>query len=276
MNKRKLGLLIIFLALAAIKRRALFLFFMEFLSSGGLWGICAIIYIVWLFSGGKKALLLITCYVTLSLLLWFSNVFYLPHGMNTDFNDADEIKLIKSLIVLAEENYTSAFDVQRITEDAPKVADIKSGRVIAFAYPKILNRFNLSGIFIPLNGRCYINRDEKSFLLPFVAVHELSHRKGILNEGQANIEAFIHCMKSDQKEFRYSAVVYALKYAMTDLKNKNEAEAIRLESVISDQVFRDLNQMSVSHENTRFPTQNYCDLIPGLIYYQSITSQGVI
>ncbi len=276
MNKRKLAGYAILIALAVFKRRALFLFLMEFLSGGGLWVVLGIIYIVWLLKGGKKAVLCLVGYMALCTLLWFSNASYAPHGMDFHYEEQELVSLAENLIKGAKENHTEEFEVLNILEKAPEAARVKSGKIIAFPYPEILDKMNLSGIFVPFTGCAYINTNEKPFLLPFVSVHELSHRKGFLNEGQANIEAFINCMNSDQNEFRYSACVYALKYALDDLKNRNEAEFLRLESTIPLNILNDLNQMSVLRKNAQGALNNYADLIPGLIFCQSITSQGVI
>lgn len=276
MNKRKTGMLIAFSALAILKRQALFLFWMEFLSMGGLWIIAAFIYMIWLLKGGRRALGCLTGYTLICLLLWFSNAFYLPYGMTHDYDDAQLIKLAETLIELAEENYTNEFDIGKICENAPEVMNAPSARVIAFAYPEIMDGFDLSGVFIPFTGKSYINRNEKAFLLPFVASHELSHSKGILNEGQANVDAFLYCMKSDKRSFRYSASVYALKLSINELKSKNEAEYIRLERMIPEYIRDHLNEISVLKSDTHCALKNYTDLISGLIYFQSITSQGVI
>ena len=268
--------MLFFPVLAFFERRALFLFFMEFLSRNGLWVIAFFSYFLWLLKGGKKAVLFVFGFIILTLLLWFSNAFYHPYELMTDYDEKSLVHLTETLISSANENYTDKFEIRSITQNAPRVMKTTSGRVIAFSYPELMDSLNLSGIFIPLNGRCYLNKNEKAFLLPFVASHELSHRKGIVDEGQANIDAFFHCIKSDITFFRYSACLYALKYALCDLKYKNEAEAIRLEYTISDRVMRDLNQMNVFLSNAGSFWKNYQDLVPGLLHYQSITSHGVI
>ena len=276
MNKRKIILFTMLSALGFMKRQALFLFLMEVLSSGGLWILAGLLYFVWLFKGGKKAAFFLVIQILLCMLLWLTNAFFSPHYMQYDFSEKTIVNLTYELIELAEDNHTSQFDLQEILGNAPSVMNIRNGKVIALKYPRLLDKLNLSGVFLPFTGKCYINSNEKAFLLPFVCAHELSHRKGILNEGQANTEAFIKCLDSDKKEFRYSASVYALKFALAHLKMKNETEYLRLESMISENVRRDLNQMSVSDINTHCPFLNYSDLIPGLIYDQSITSQGEI
>lgn len=276
MNKRRIAVLLIVTALAANMRRALFLLLMEFLSKGGLWAVFGALYIVWLLKGGKKALVCMMGYLILLTVLWFSNASYAPHDMDLRYEERELIRLSENLTEDAKENYTAEFDAESIIECAKDVMRMKEGRIIAFPYPEIFDKLDLSGVFLPYTGHAYINTNEKPFLLPYVAAHELSHRKGIVNEGQANIEAYIHCMNSDNRQFRYSASVYALKYALCELKSKNEAEYLRLESAIPTVILNDLNQMAVCKDSAHGALDNYADLIKGLIHIQSITSQGVI
>ena len=278
MYKRKIKFVLVFLlsALAWIKRRALFLFVMEFLSAGGTWGIAFAVYLIWLLRGGGKAIVMAAAYILFIAVLWFSCISYKPHMTEMEYDQRELVILCEKLIQSADENYTTDFDIREITLAAGRIMKCENAEIRFFFHPKLLDQLNLSGIFMPFNGRAYINPNEKSFLLPYVACHELSHRKGILNEGQANIEAFLRCMESDEKAFRYSADVYALKYALYELENKNKAEYARLERKIPTNIRNDLEKMVAFDSKSHCPFSNYADLTAGLIYYQSITSHGVI
>ncbi len=272
MNKRYM--LAIMFALALIEGRALFLLMMEFLSMGGIW-ICMFAFLsVFIRKGIRRGILVVFSYIALMLALWFSNAFYAPYQEKTDYTQAELTQLCESLISQTNALYTSEFDKERILFEAPEVMNVRNAKAIYFQYPEMMDFLNLSGVFIPFTGQAVINQNECDFLLPFVCAHELSHRKGILNEGQANMHAFVRCVESGARSFQYSASVYALKYAMNDLKNKNGAEYYRLKLSISDCVQRDLSRMSVTESNSRL--FDYASLIPCLIEYQSITSQGVM
>ncbi|MBR3928741.1 MAG: DUF3810 family protein [Clostridia bacterium] len=249
---------------------------MEFLSKGGMWIIAAFVFFTALLKGPRRAFFHILSYFALCMLLWFSLFFYKPYGVTYEYEDKDLIELCEHLIFSTNENYTFKRNAYEIAEQSTIVMQTEGAKTIVFSYPELLDRLNLSGIFIPFNGRAYINRNEQSILLPFVAAHELSHREGILDEGQANIHAFLKCISSEEKTFRYSAGMYALKYALEEIKIRNEMEHLRLVSLISAHVMEDLEKICFLPESTHSPFRNYADLIPGLIYYQSITSQGVI
>ncbi len=272
MNKRHM--LAIMFALALIEGRALFLLMMEFLSMGGIW-ICMFVFLAVLIRKGvRSGILVVFSYIALMLALWFSNAFYAPYQEKTDYTQAELTQLCESLISQTNALYTSEFDKERILFDSQEVMNVRNAKAICFQYPEMMDFLNLSGVFIPFTGQAVINENECDFLLPFVCAHELSHRKGILSEGQANMHAFVRCMKSGERSFQYSASVYALKYAMNDLKNKNEADYRRLALSIYDCVQRDLNRMSVNI--SKLHLFDYASLIPCLIEYQSITSHGVI
>ena len=272
MNKRHM--LAILFALALIEGRALFLLMMEFLSMGGIWICMFIFFSVFIRKGIRRGLLVFFSYIALILALWFSNAFYAPYQEKTDYSVNALTQLCEQLISQTNALYTPEFDKEKILLDAPDVMNVRNAKAIYFKYPEIMDFLNLSGVFIPFTGQAVINESECDFLMPFVCAHELSHRKGILNEGQANMHAFVSCMESGERSFQYSAIVYALKYAMNDMKNKNEAEYRRLKLSISDCVQTDLNRMSVNI--SKYQLFDYASLIPCLIEYQSITSHGVI
>ena len=273
MNKRRI--LGIYFALALIRGRALFLLTMEFLSMGGVWVLFIVLLSVIFRKGIKNASVLLFSYSILMLALWFSNAFYAPYIQNTDYADNELVSLCETLINETNALYTSfGFDKEEIMGLAPKVMEIQNAEIKYAKHPQIMDQLRLSGIFIPLTGEAIVNADEHEFLLPFISCHELSHRNGILDEGQANMHAYVKCMESKIPSFQYSASVYALKYAMNELKLKNEAEYCRLEKCITECVQRDLNRMSVTKSNYRL--FDYSSLIPCLIFDQSMTSQGVI
>lgn len=248
---------------------------MEILSHGGLWIVAGISYAIWLFKGGRRALLFLLCHIAASTILWFSNAFYVPYEMRYDYTERELSALSEKLIGIANETYAKEFVLEDIPQKALEIAGRNTKDIVFSSYPDIMDRWNLSGIFFPVNGKCYLNRNEKTCLLPFVALHELSHREGILNEGQANVDAFLKCMNSDEEIFRYSASIYALSFALNEMKMNNEAEYARLVMSVPDPVRNDLSTINPGRKKNNAPFGNYQDIIPGLLHLQSITSQGV-
>lgn len=269
------GIFIMIAALAVINRRALFLYAMEVLSTNAVWGFVSIAYALWLFKGGKRAIIFIAGSLLACVSLWFLNVFNTPYEMQFDYDVQELTVLTEQMIKNAKQSYTSEFELHNVLEKSAEIMQQKSSVIHPFPCPSLLDKLNISGIFLPFTGRAYVNMNEIDFLLPFIAAHELSHRSGILDEGQANVDAFLKCTISGEKRFRYSAQVYALKYALAQMEITNETEYFRLISLIPDVIMYDLNRMNVCIRQTRSPFSNYSDIIPGLLYHQSITSQGV-
>lgn len=224
--------------------------------------------------GLKLSFIVLSGYIILIFALWFSNTFYKPYPQKENYMENELISLSEKLIIKANNLYTAEFDIDEILRISPSIMNVKTAKVKYSRNSSVLNDLNLSGIFIPFTGQALINSSEHAFLLPFIASHELSHRCGILDEGQANMHAYVRCLDSDIPSFQYSASVYALKYAMDELKTKNEAEYFRLAKSIDDCVLRDLNRMGVN--KSRYRVFDYASLISCLIEYQSITSHGVI
>ena len=275
MNKRNIRITLAVAALMFLKSRALFLFMMDFLSIGGLF-LIFIFSIVLLFKKGMKAFLLcLSFYTVLSSSIWLLNVFYKPYDMKSSCALSSLCALCDELTKTCIQNYTESFDLEAILNKTPKVMNEKSAKVILVYKSSFMENMKLSGLFIPFTGHSLVNGKEPSFLIPFISAHELAHRKGILNEGQANMHAFLMCMQSDEPSFRYSASVYALKYSLIYLKEKNEAEYFRLVSKIPTFIINDLNQFGAINAGRNTPFSNYRDIVPLLIHAYSITSHGV-
>lgn len=77
----------------------------------------------------------------------------------------------------------------------------------------------VSGYFGPFFNEIHLN----SYLLPmdypFVLAHEKAHQFGITNEAEANMVAFIVCIKSDDQRIRYSGYQSLLLYFLKDAHN---------------------------------------------------------
>jgi len=78
------------------------------------------------------------------------------------------------------------------------------------------------GMFIPLTGEAMLDPCEPAPLVPFTAVHELTHLTGIADEGAANVAAWERCMAAGGP-FADSARLWALRYAMGQLQDADPA-----------------------------------------------------
>lgn len=88
-----------------------------------------------------------------------------------------------------------------------------AGAVKAARYPEWMRAASISGLFAPLTGEALVDATAPAPLIPFTAVHELTHLSGIADEGAANIAAWEHCIDAGGA-FADSARLWALRYAM--------------------------------------------------------------
>ena len=101
----------------------------------------------------------------------------------------------------------------------------------------------VSGLFVPLTGEALVDAGTPASLLPFTAVHELTHLAGIADEGAANIEAWRRCMAAGGA-FADSARLWTLRYAMGMLARADAPAHLRMSAKMKDplsQVFDQVN-----------------------------------
>lgn len=99
--------------------------------------------------------------------------------------------------------------VAQLPGDTPDAA----GTVKAARYPEWMRAASISGLFAPLTGEVLIDATAPAPLIPFTAVHELTHLSGVADEGAANIAAWERCLDAGGA-FADSARLWALRYAM--------------------------------------------------------------
>ena len=110
-----------------------------------------------------------------------------------------------------------------ILSEAPAAAGLPDAAVKAARYPEWMRAFHLAGLYAPWTGEAIVDPGAPSWLVPFTAVHELMHMKGIADEGEANIAAWCRCLERGGA-FADSARLWALRYAM-GLLNKADPTA---------------------------------------------------
>ena len=97
------------------------------------------------------------------------------------------------------------------------------GNAVRFArYPEWMAALDLAGFYSPWTGEALVSPNLSAAALPFTACHELAHRLGIADEGAANIAAWIACRPSGG-ELADSAALWALRYAMAELRTSDES-----------------------------------------------------
>src|ERR1035437_3207140 len=90
--------------------------------------------------------------------------------------------------------------------------------IFSFFYGKL----GVSGYFGPFFNEIHVN----SYLLPmdypFVLAHEKAHQFGITSEAEANLVAFVICVKSEDQRLKYSGYQSLLLYFLKDASKMME------------------------------------------------------
>jgi hypothetical protein len=74
----------------------------------------------------------------------------------------------------------------------------------------LLSYLGLSGIFVPFTGEPSINAMVPDASLPIVVAHERAHQRGVTDEGEANLVAFMTCAGAVHESYlTYAAYLYA-------------------------------------------------------------------
>lgn len=105
---------------------------------------------------------------------------------------------------------------------APSAAGVPGGAVKAARYPEWMAACRIWGLFVPVTGEALVSADAPAPLIPFTAVHELMHLRGIAGEGAANVAAWEKCLAAGGP-FADSARLWALRYAMGLLRREDPA-----------------------------------------------------
>ncbi|OGO90780.1 MAG: hypothetical protein A2Y17_03300 [Clostridiales bacterium GWF2_38_85] len=76
----------------------------------------------------------------------------------------------------------------------------------------------ISGVFSFFTGEANININFPDYIQPFTVAHEMAHQRGISREDEANLVAFLVCMRSDDSYIRYSGLLNINEYVLSALR----------------------------------------------------------
>ncbi|MEJ5996168.1 DUF3810 domain-containing protein [Pedobacter sp. Du54] len=79
----------------------------------------------------------------------------------------------------------------------------------------------IEGYYNPLTGEANLNMLLPSWVLPFVACHEISHQLGVAREDEANLVGYLTAVNSDDVNFQYSANYNMLRYLLLEVRIKS-------------------------------------------------------
>jgi hypothetical protein len=117
-------------------------------------------------------------------------------------------------------------------------------------YSEIMSHLNYTGIYNPFTAEANLNVNAPRHSIPFVALHEISHQRGIAGEREANFIAFLASVESDDNYFMYSGYVSALNYIVNAVYNEDKDMYFELAELFS------VNLRAVYRANAEY-WQNY-------------------
>ncbi len=99
---------------------------------------------------------------------------------------------------------------------------------------------HITGVYSFFTGEANVNIAFPDYTIPYTAAHELAHQRGIAREDEANMIAFLVCIRSDDKYIRYSAYLNIYEYVANALYSADkelyyEARAHLNDEIISEQ-----------------------------------------
>ena len=110
----------------------------------------------------------------------------------------------------------------------------------ALAVSEILSVQQLSGIYSPFTVEANYNGDMTPYNIPHTACHELSHLRGFMREDEANFIGFLACLKSDERQFLYSAYVMGWVYAGNALAAADPESYVEIRGLLKAEILTDL------------------------------------
>jgi len=75
-----------------------------------------------------------------------------------------------------------------------------------------MSHLNYTGIYNPFTTEPNVNVNIPIYRIPFVALHEIAHQRGIAGEREANFVAFLAAVEEGDSFFQYSGYYSALIY----------------------------------------------------------------
>lgn len=93
---------------------------------------------------------------------------------------------------------------------------------------------HITGVYTFFTGESNINVNFPDYTIPYTAAHELAHQRGIAREDEANMIAFLVCIRSSDPYIQYSAYLNVYEY-VTNALYKADKELYKTARTMIDQ-----------------------------------------
>lgn len=119
------------------------------------------------------------------------------------------------------------------------------------------NYMGYGGYYNPFTGEAQINDHMPSFMLPYIAVHEVAHQLGYAKESEANFIGYLAAMHSEDSLLRYSANLEMFLYANRALRRFDSTLAKQNMERLSPRIKKDLADYKVFAEKYYGPVDKF-------------------
>ena len=107
-------------------------------------------------------------------------------------------------------------------------------------WANMYSSMGITGFFCGITGEAAVNPQIPHVTLPFTMCHEMSHRKSIAVERDANFSAFLACQANDNVNYRYSGYFMAYRYCLSQLKSLDIESAKQIMAQEHPELSRDM------------------------------------
>jgi Protein of unknown function (DUF3810) len=133
----------------------------------------------------------------------------------------------------------------------------------------ILNRFGISGIYMPYVGEANIDAGLHDLEKPYSLAHEMSHGYGWTEEATANFVAYLTCIQSNNAFVRYSGFLNHYRYVASNCKRQNTEGYQRFRDGLPEGIKADLD--AINERQKKYPNWLETDWMNDIF----LRSQGV-
>ena len=113
-----------------------------------------------------------------------------------------------------------------------------------------MSYLGITGIYFPFYAEANINTVVPSCELPVTIAHEMAHAKGVSRENEANIAAYVLCIRSDNLYLNYSGLMNAVSVLFGALDEEDSAE---IYETISPEVLREYSNVNAHYRKYEGP-----------------------
>ena len=107
---------------------------------------------------------------------------------------------------------------------------------------------HVSGVYTYFTGEANINVNYPDYILPHTTAHEMSHARGVFNEGDANFVGFLICLESDDPYVRYSGLMNIFPYVANALYTADPNGYSEVMSGLAYNIYEEINSFSAFFE----------------------------